>query len=107
MKMGEARTSATSKYTPTLVGMLVAVAAIMAGMISGMTPMDGGEPFKLELSTVAWAEEALKHDVFWADGYARDEDFSPPTSCAEWADIEWTEQDSHECFLVRDRLQTY
>ena len=33
--------------------------------------------------------------------------FDPPSSCSEWADIEWMGADEHECFLVRDKLYTY
>ena len=28
-------------------------------------------------------------------------------SCAKWSDISWTPEDSHECFLVCDKLHTY
>ena len=48
----------------------------------------------------------MKHDVFWATQYDMDTD-TALESCAEWAEMEWTEADSNECYLVRDRLYTY
>ena len=97
---GTSRTKATSAYTPTLVGLLVAVVMILVGAVAGVQG-DAG----VGVTKAAWAEEALKNDVFWSEQY---EGFdNPPTSCAEWADVEWYESDTHECFLVRDKLQTY
>ena len=60
----------------------------------------------IDMGDAAWAEEAMKHDVFWATQYDMDSD-TAFESCAEWAEMEWTEADSHECYLVRDRLYTY
>ena len=102
---GVLKTRATAAYTNTLVRMLVAVVAIMAGHISG------GDAFTTDasvgMSTVAWAEQAIKHDVFWASEYARDEGYIPPMTCSEWADVEWEVTDAHECYMMRKRLQMY
>ena len=97
---GTFKTAATSAYTRTLVGMLVTVVMILLGTIVGVQSNSG-----VEVSRVAWAEEALKNDVFWTSQYAMSG--SSPNSCAEWADVDWNETDTQECFLVRDKLQTY
>jgi hypothetical protein len=85
--------------------MLVAVVAIMAGHISGSEAATTDTP--VGMSTVALAEQAIKHDVFWASEYARDEGCIPPITCSEWADVEWEVTDAHECYMMRKRLQTY
>lgn len=59
------------------------------------------------IERAAWAEESLKHDVFWANAYAMDDQWQVPQSCSEWAGLNWNQSDSHECFLVRDKLNMY
>ena len=100
---GVALTRTTAAYTPTLVKLIVAVGAILGGYTAGMqtTPQ-----VEVGITNAAWAEEAMKHDVFWATQYEMNEE-GAMESCAEWADISWTAEDQHECFLVRDKLHTY
>jgi hypothetical protein len=83
---------------------IVAVGAILGGYTSGMRT----QPEQVvKIADAAWAEGALKHDMFWATQYEMDEDETSMGSCAEWADISWAPEDSHECFLVCDKLHMY
>ena len=62
---GTSRTRAAAAYTPTLVKLIIAVGAIMAGYIAGMN-VSSTSSTEFDIGDTAWTEQAMKHDAFWA-----------------------------------------
>jgi len=101
---GEPRTRKTSAYTPTMVMMIAAVAAVLAGTIGGSKLAD---PQLHDSTHVSEAMYWAQHENTNKYSISVDHENALPTTCDEWADFSWTTADTHECFLVRDKLQTY
>ena len=107
---GIPRTRSTSAYTPTLIMMLAAVAAVITGAMVGAT-VDSADAVTARDDTridedIYWSQIMSERDS-WFSEFTVDDGFIVPETCAEWAALEWLPTDEHECFLVRDKLQTY